>query len=846
MFLTQPNAGLPVIIIAIVKTMKKLLSLLFAFNFYFLGATTYYSDSGASDPNDVSNWWTNTDNTGSNPANFTTASDEFVIQSGHTYTTTAAWSISAAGQTVTVNGNLTYANASTITNLTINGTGIVTANALTTITGTWTMAASGKYIFNHATAGNSTTTFGGTESFNSASILEFQNFETTDERFANCFDACTGGFPSVIWNIQAGSTNYEWDSTGNTSRTINGDLTISSTASGTVEFISNENDTWIIGGDLSIDGGTAYFHVAASTSNADLTVNGDFSVANGATFDLSPSGSATDITLTFKGNVTVSGTGVFQSTNIAVDTYFDGVSTQTINLSGSNVDLTSFETWTVNASATILLASDIVIPAVSSTVQSFDVNGTVIFGTGSTDGTTSFNVELSTGSSDTGDNFTVASGGTLHVTSVDGLLSSSTTGNVRVGWNNASRIVLNSGGNYHYIGDANQVTGTALPTTISGSFVINNSATSVTLSQNTTIDGVLTLTDGELITTATELLTGGTGATIPAGSTASHVHGPFKQNTSATTAYNFPVGDGGKWKRVQILPDVGTAQNFTVEAHDAAPSNSANLGIGVAIVSSVEEWTITGSASSKIRLYWDANSTVQESNSANLLVVHYTAGNWESKGQNAVDTSNDYIESTSSADYSKHTIGGSNVNALPVELISFSGVVVKNDVEIEWVTAQEINNDYFKIERSEDGLNFKPIGFMQGAGMMDEMVHYSFVDKDLENGTYFYRLKQVDFDGEFEYSEMIAININDVQSLDFMITPSHVASGDIVQLKFGQLYEGFVEMNIHSMNGALVHSEKQQINGESISVQLNSLSPGVYLVQIKANNKVSNGKLYIE
>ncbi|MFN5333729.1 MAG: hypothetical protein ACK5BV_00905, partial [Bacteroidota bacterium] len=138
-----------------------------------LYAATYYSSSIASNPNALGNWWTNTDNTGTNPPNFTTAGDIFIIQSGHTYTTSGAWGVTG---TVQVAGTLTIGTANSVTNLTIVNGGLVTGNAPTTISaaGTFTIQDGGKYILNH-TIGNASTTFNGTESFSANSTFEYQN-----------------------------------------------------------------------------------------------------------------------------------------------------------------------------------------------------------------------------------------------------------------------------------------------------------------------------------------------------------------------------------------------------------------------------------------------------------------------------------------------------------------------------------------------------------------------------------------------------------------------------------------------------------------------------------------------
>jgi photosystem II stability/assembly factor-like uncharacterized protein len=107
-----------------------------------------------------------------------------------------------------------------------------------------------------------------------------------------------------------------------------------------------------------------------------------------------------------------------------------------------------------------------------------------------------------------------------------------------------------------------------------------------------------------------------------------------------------------------------------------------------------------------------------------------------------------------------HTINGGT----PVELLSFSSSVVDNDVTLNWTTATETNNQGFQIERrktqDERSDDWNSLGFVDGKGTTTEPQSYSFVDENLSAGKYQYRLKQIDFDGTFEYSNTIEIEIN--------------------------------------------------------------------------------------
>ncbi len=107
-----------------------------------------------------------------------------------------------------------------------------------------------------------------------------------------------------------------------------------------------------------------------------------------------------------------------------------------------------------------------------------------------------------------------------------------------------------------------------------------------------------------------------------------------------------------------------------------------------------------------------------------------------------------------------------NITIVPVELTSFTASVNDNDVTLNWVTASEINNSGFQVEKKSTG-DYESIGFVPGYGTTTETRAYSFSDVNLTAGTYSYRLKQIDYDGTFEYSDPVEVEIivPDVYSL---------------------------------------------------------------------------------
>ena len=96
---------------------------------------------------------------------------------------------------------------------------------------------------------------------------------------------------------------------------------------------------------------------------------------------------------------------------------------------------------------------------------------------------------------------------------------------------------------------------------------------------------------------------------------------------------------------------------------------------------------------------------------------------------------------------------------IPVELTSFAAVVNGTDAKLSWNTATETNNKGFDIERMNTTGDFESIGFVPGFGTTTEPKAYSFVDSKLDAGNFSYRLKQIDYDGSFNYSNVIEVEV---------------------------------------------------------------------------------------
>ena len=162
--------------------------------------------------------------------------------------------------------------------------------------------------------------------------------------------------------------------------------------------------------------------------------------------------------------------------------------------------------------------------------------------------------------------------------------------------------------------------------------------------------------------------------------------------------------------------------------------------------------------------------------------------------------------------------------SLPVELMSFTVKPIDNKViQLDWQTASELNNTGFEIERSGNGVDFENIAFVEGNGTTFEISNYNFIDETPLNGVNYYRLKQLDFDGQFEYSKIEEVAIQQSNHSIINIYPNPVR--DNLTIENGQ---GI--LTIYNMLGQLV---LEMTNNESqITINVSDLPKGHYLLRI--------------
>lgn len=175
---------------------------------------------------------------------------------------------------------------------------------------------------------------------------------------------------------------------------------------------------------------------------------------------------------------------------------------------------------------------------------------------------------------------------------------------------------------------------------------------------------------------------------------------------------------------------------------------------------------------------------------------------------------------------------------LPVELTNFEAKPNKDKIDLNWATASEVNNAGFEIERSLDGNNFSRLGFIEGAGTSDFAQEYQFTDDTAIKGKqYYYRLKQVDFNGKFEYSEIRSVSLEAENWLG-EVYPNPALEGT-VNIDFNTDNEKKWKISVFNTTGQQISSDIRVIEkGNSVQTfDLNGFSEGVYFIKIEHSEK---------
>lgn len=450
-----------------------------------------------------------------------------------------------------------------------------------------------------------------------------------------------------------------------------------------------------------------------------------------------------------------------------------------------------------------------------------------------------------TGNNSSGTNFTITN------------FNASTTGNtvVYAGTTNQRWRATSTANNDYYNVIVNMGTG---------------GSTRLNLFNNVRVNGTLTITEGDPVLGNFNLELGSS-ATVSGGDADDWIRitgsGVVRKLYSGFGAdLVLPIGDTDDYSPITSFVvhsatlGANPYVNFSITdaAHPNRSTNNLALGgndDGVAAVDYITRyWTLSANDMANPSFtasyqYTDGDIVGTE---ANMIAALYgqppgeTFFDWKETG--TVNATNN-TATVSNGDYWGALYAmDNNMDRLPVELLSFAGQVTANSVLLKWSTASEVNNSYFSVERSTDGFNFKEIAIVEGAGTTNNLKNYSFEDRFPLNGRSYYRLKQVDFNGQSEYSEVVSVKVEPFESnINMTLFPNPAQSIETVNLRIlnDNLESASAVIKVVNQMGMEVWSSKEIIyNGQLI--KLPTIPRGTYLVHVHIGHKKLVGKLLIQ
>lgn len=189
-------------------------------------------------------------------------------------------------------------------------------------------------------------------------------------------------------------------------------------------------------------------------------------------------------------------------------------------------------------------------------------------------------------------------------------------------------------------------------------------------------------------------------------------------------------------------------------------------------------------------------------------------------------------------------------NSLPVELIYFYSEIYEDSVLLKWGTATEVSNYGFDVERSINNFDFQTIGFVEGSGNSNSPKHYTFSDSLVEmTGIVYYRLKQIDFIGSFEYSDTVIVNFTSSITLESSKIPSQFSVSNSypnpfnpsTKINFEIPFRQIIKINLFDIRGKLVNEITSQefLPGVyQLFLDFSAYSSGIYFVRFESQQNV--------
>jgi hypothetical protein len=408
---------------------------------------------------------------------------------------------------------------------------------------------------------------------------------------------------------------------------------------------------------------------------------------------------------------------------------------------------------------------------------------------------------------------------------------------------------LNAGsGNIQLVGTGStqKITGVITVDT----FVMNNT-NGVTLQDNVNINNRLRLVNGVVYTSTNSMLILDNDADLVGGGTASHVSGPMQKtlyrngSSNIFSTFTFPLGKDGKYAPCNLNRNGGSTVNYSVPftaEYFNVPYSDLSTASGLNKVSTKEYWNINRPSGTTptfdVTLYFYDKyfSGIPNNSPTDLIVAHYNGTDWEDISALSNSSTSNSATLSAVATFSPFTFGSlGGLNPLPVSLVAFNATpnTASKTVDLSWQTASEENNKYFEVLYSTDLNNWKTIGILNSKGNSDQMNNYFMLHSNTSAINY-YKLKQVDNDGKYAFSDIKVVKFNDGNNT-VVVYPNPSAGIVIIQNATDANYQ------VIDITGKVIMS-----GTFNTSIQLTNLPKGLFVIRVESEEGVHTEKITVQ
>jgi len=291
----------------------------------------------------------------------------------------------------------------------------------------------------------------------------------------------------------------------------------------------------------------------------------------------------------------------------------------------------------------------------------------------------------------------------------------------------------------------------------------------------------------------------------------------FGTSGAITTSYR----NGGAWSTLSSPAPFPLTQvnTYIIEIYGNNSTSSRNYNYCTSQSIAANTWDL-----------WINSTNVGNDLNKALLPDDSNIDSWMFYGGNSVgNVANIFLEDI--------LYSNSLSTTLPIELISFSANSETNKVVLNWTTASEINNNYFTVERSVDAENFEIVKTVSGAGNSNFQINYSATDNNPLSGFSYYRLKQTDFNGDYSYSKIVAVeNTSEILSLN-ILNPYSKPNSINFTISNPNLENLSFEI-INTLGEVLISSKVENVvNKSSVVINTKNLSHGIYFIKLSSNKE---------